>query len=69
MLSPAGTVLLLAAALPTAVVGGVVGFGTGLTMLYLGRRVLDRMGDRAFVMAVEGLVMTLGLLFILFPAS
>ena len=27
--------LLLAAALPTAIVGGVVGFGTGLTMLPL----------------------------------
>jgi uncharacterized membrane protein YfcA len=35
MPSPTAIALLLIAALPTAVVGGVVGFGTGLTMLPL----------------------------------
>ena len=46
MPSPAGVVLLLAAALPTAVVGGVVGFGTGLAMLPL---VVWTIGVRASV--------------------
>jgi uncharacterized membrane protein YfcA len=44
--SLATTLLLLAAALPTAVVGGVVGFGTGLTMLPL---VVWAVGVRASV--------------------
>lgn len=42
----AGTLLLLAAALPTAILGGVVGFGTGLTMLPL---VVWAVGVRASV--------------------
>lgn len=46
MPSLAGTVFLLVAALPTAVVGGVVGFGTGLTMLPL---VVWAVGVRASV--------------------
>jgi len=51
----ATTLLLLAAALPTAVVGGVVGFGTGLTMLPL---VVWAVGVRASVP-----VLTIALLF------
>jgi uncharacterized membrane protein YfcA len=35
MPSVAGTLLLLLAALPAAVVGGVLGFGTGLVLLPL----------------------------------
>lgn len=54
MPSLAATLLLLAAAFPTAVVGGVVGFGTGLTMLPL---VVWTVGVRASVP-----VLTLGLL-------
>src|SRR5437867_9361583 len=46
MPSLAGLVLLLVAALPTAVVGGVVGFGTGLAMLPL---VVWTVGMRASV--------------------
>ncbi|HEV8306773.1 MAG TPA: sulfite exporter TauE/SafE family protein [Methylomirabilota bacterium] len=46
MPSLAGTLFLLAAALPTAIVGGVVGFGTGLTMLPL---VVWAVGIRASV--------------------
>ncbi len=46
MPSPTTTVLLLVAALPTAVIGGVVGFGTGLTMLPL---VVWAVGVRASV--------------------
>lgn len=46
MPSPAGIVLLLAAALPTAILGGVVGFGTGLAMLPL---VVWAIGVRASV--------------------
>ncbi|MBI4010731.1 MAG: sulfite exporter TauE/SafE family protein [Candidatus Rokubacteria bacterium] len=46
MPSLATTVLLLVAALPTAVIGGVVGFGTGLTMLPL---VVWAVGVRASV--------------------
>ena len=46
MPSLAGVVLLLVAALPTAGVGGVVGFGTGLAMLPL---VVWTVGIRASV--------------------
>jgi uncharacterized protein len=46
MPSLAATLLLLAAALPTAIVGGVVGFGTGLAMLPL---VVWTVGVRASV--------------------
>ena len=42
----AGILLLLAAALPTAIVGGIVGFGTGLAMLPL---VVWTIGVRASV--------------------
>src|SRR5262245_50467011 len=55
MPSPATTLVLLAAALPTAIVGGVVGFGTGLTMLPL---VVWAVGVRASVP-----VLTIALLF------
>lgn len=46
MPTPAATLVLLAAALPTAILGGVVGFGTGLTMLPL---VVWTVGVRASV--------------------
>jgi hypothetical protein len=43
---------------------GAVMFGGA----YAGRRILDRMSDRAFVTLVEVLITALGLLFILYPA-
>jgi hypothetical protein len=49
---------------------GALGLGMGAVMFvgaYLGRRILDRMSDVAFVRLVEVLVMALGLLFILLP--
>ena len=55
MPSTVTTLVLLAAALPTAIVGGVVGFGTGLTMLPL---VVWAVGVRASVP-----VLTIALLF------
>jgi uncharacterized protein len=48
-----------------------LGLAMGAVMVvgaYLGRRILDRMSDRAFVMVVEALITGLGLLFILFPS-
>jgi hypothetical protein len=45
------------------VIGGVMFVGA-----YLGRRILDRLSDRAFVRLIELLVMALGLLFVLAPA-
>ena len=48
MPTPAATLILLLAAFPTAVLGGIVGFGTGLTMLPL---VVWTVGVRASVPA------------------
>jgi uncharacterized membrane protein YfcA len=49
---------------------GTLGLAIGAVMFvgaYLGRRLLDRMSDVAFVRLVEVLVMALGLLFVLLP--
>lgn len=45
-------------------VGGVMFVGA-----YLSRQLLDRMSDRAFVLAVEALIMGLGALFLVYPPS
>jgi uncharacterized membrane protein YfcA len=48
-----------------------LGVGMGAVMVVgacLGRRILDRMSDRAFVRLIEVLITALGLLFILVPA-
>jgi uncharacterized protein len=48
-----------------------LGLAIGAVMFvgaYVGRRILDRMSDRAFVTLVEVLITALGILFILFPA-
>lgn len=50
--------------------GGGLGLAVGAVMFagaYLGRQVLERMSDRAFVTAVEVLIVGLGLLFVLHP--
>jgi uncharacterized membrane protein YfcA len=43
-------------------IGGVMFVGA-----YIGRRILDRMSDRSFVVALEVLVMALGVLFLVHP--
>jgi uncharacterized membrane protein YfcA len=50
--------------------GGGLGLAVGAVMFagaYLGRQVLERMSDRAFVTTVEVLIVGLGLLFLLHP--
>ena len=49
---------------------GALGLAIGAVMMlgaFLGRRILDRISDRTFRVVVEGLVMVLGLLFLLLP--
>jgi uncharacterized membrane protein YfcA len=49
---------------------GVLGLGIGAVMFvgaFIGRRILDRLSDRAFVMALEVLVAGLGVLFLVHP--
>ncbi len=49
---------------------GVLGLAIGGVMFlgaFLGRRILDRMSDRAFVRLVEVLITALGVVFVLFP--
>jgi uncharacterized membrane protein YfcA len=56
-------------ALLTPETGGL-GLAIGAVMFtgaFVGRRVLDRMSDRAFVLALELLVMALGVLFLVRP--
>jgi hypothetical protein len=56
-------------ALVTSETGGL-GLAIGAVMFvgaFLGRRILDRMSDRAFVALVEVLIMALGVLFLVFP--
>jgi uncharacterized protein len=48
----------------------VIGLVLGATMFagsWLGRRLLDRMSDRVFLVAIEALVVLMGLQFLLFP--
>jgi uncharacterized membrane protein YfcA len=49
---------------------GVLGLGMGAVMFvgaFVGRRILDRLSDRSFVMALEVLVAGLGVLFLVHP--
>ncbi len=49
-----------------------LGLAMGAVMVvgaYLGRRILERMSDRTFVVVVEVLITGLGLFFILFPSG
>jgi hypothetical protein len=49
---------------------GVLGLAIGVVMMlgaYVGRRLLDRMSERSFLVLVEGLVMAFGLLFLALP--
>jgi uncharacterized protein len=49
---------------------GALGLAIGAVMFvgaWLGRRVLERMSERAFVLLVEGLLVALGILFVLHP--
>lgn len=51
---------------------GALGLAIGAVMMlgaFLGRRILDRISDRTFLVVVEGLVMALGLLFLVFPPA
>lgn len=51
---------------------GALGLAIGAVMFagaFLGRRLLDRMSDRLFVFVVEVIVVSLGLLFLLYPAA
>jgi uncharacterized membrane protein YfcA len=50
--------------------GAALGLLLGLTMFlgsWIGRRVLDRMSDRFFLVVIEGLVLVMGLHFLLVP--
>ena len=50
----------------TIVVGCVLG-GTMFAGSWIGRRLLDRMSDRVFLRVIEGLLVVMGLQFLLFP--
>lgn len=52
--------------LETAALGLAIG-GVMFVGAFLGRRILDRMSDRAFVLLVEVLITALGVVFVLFP--
>jgi uncharacterized membrane protein YfcA len=50
----------------TIVIGCVLG-GTMFAGSWIGRRLLDRMSDRVFLRVIEGLLIVMGLQFLLFP--
>jgi uncharacterized protein len=50
----------------TIVIGCVLG-GTMFAGSWIGRRLLDRMSDRVFLRVIEGLLVVMGLQFLLFP--
>jgi hypothetical protein len=48
----------------------VIGLVLGVVMVagsWIGRRLLDRMSDRAFLAVIEALLVVMGLQFLLFP--